>query len=234
MIGLYLFILGYFLNMFYISVLYHRGLAHGSVTLSPMLSKLLEKTGVWMTGIDPLSWALMHRLHHQYSDQKNDPHSPNNGGIFSVWKSQYTSYLYYMERMQKRDDEKLNRIVDDIHFGVSKVNSNLPYVLHLGIALLFSFIFQTWIAGVGYFIGIMGHPIQGWMINALAHRFGSISYDNKDSSKNNLILGYLVFGEGYQNNHHAFPKSANFAMKFPEFDPGYLVCRFCRLIRVLK
>src|SRR6478735_2429383 len=103
MIALGLFVAGYVLNMFYISILYHRGLAHKSVILGPRMLWLIEKTGVWVTGLDPVSWVLMHRVHHLYSDQEKDPHSPKNGGIFSVWKSQYNSYLYFMERMKKRD-----------------------------------------------------------------------------------------------------------------------------------
>lgn len=72
------------------------------------------------------------------------------------------------------------------------------------------------------------------MINALAHQYDSRSYETKDNSRNKLILSYLIFGEGLQNNHHAFPQKANFAIKFPEFDPGYCLCLIGREIKILK
>ncbi len=220
--------------MFYITVLYHRGLAHKSVELTPFMLKFLNRTGIWITGIDPLSWALMHRMHHHYSDQENDPHSPMNGGIHSVWLSQYKSYLYFQERMKKRDDLKLNDIVKDIPFGVSQVHSHLPYILHILVAFMISYITQNWFAGIAFFVGIMGHPIQGWMINALAHKYGRRNFNTPDNSKNNILLGYFIFGEGLQNNHHAHPESANFAFKFPEFDPGYLMCRITKKVGLIK
>ncbi len=234
MIALLLFLAGYVLNMFFISLLYHRGLAHNSVLLGPRMLKFIEKTGVWMTGLDPVSWVLMHRVHHLYSDQEKDPHSPMNGGIFSVWMSQYKSYLYFMERMKLRDEPAYNTLMKDIPLKVSHVNSNLPYLLHFLIALSITWYFENWWAGIGYFFGIMGHPVQGWMINALAHRYGKRSYETNDHSKNNLLLAYIIFGEGLQNNHHAFPHRANFAMKFPELDPGFALCKICAKVGLVK
>jgi stearoyl-CoA desaturase (delta-9 desaturase) len=230
----FLFLFGYIINMFYISVLYHRGLAHGSVKLQPKILKLLQKTGVWVTGLDPLSWTLMHRVHHKYSDRKMDPHSPLNGGIFMVWISQYKSYLYFFERMKTKDNAELNEMISDIPFGASNVSSNLPYVLQILFSIAIAYFFQSWLAGVAWFVGIMGHPIQGWMINALAHKYGGRNFNTDDNSKNNLILGYLIFGEGYQNNHHAHPERANFAFKFPEFDPGFVLCKFCSKMNWIK
>ena len=124
MIAILLFITCYTINMFYISVLYHRGLAHRSVGLGPNLRKFIEKTGIWVTGLDPLSWVLMHRIHHLYSDQEKDPHSPLNGGIFKVWVSQYKSYLYFMERMKLRDNATYNDLMKDIKLRNPKLVDN--------------------------------------------------------------------------------------------------------------
>lgn len=234
MTALLFFLIGYLINMFYISVLYHRGLAHRSVRLGPFMTELLKKTGVWVTGIDPLSWALMHRMHHRFSDQEKDPHSPLNGGIFSVWISQYKSYLFFCERMKRKDDPELNILVSDIPFEASRVHSHLPYIIHILLALVISYYSHSLLVGSAYFVGIMGHPIQGWMINALAHKYGKRNFDTADNSKNNVMLGYLIFGEGLQNNHHAHPEKANFAIKFPEFDPGYIFCKFSSKLGLIR
>lgn len=234
MTAFFLFLLGYTLNMFYITVLYHRGLAHGSVKLGPKMLRFLEKTGIWVTGLDPKAWALMHRMHHLHSDQEKDPHSPLHGGIFKVWISQYRSYRFFFERMKQEDDPELNKVMSDIPLKVGQINSNLPYIVHISIAIILGIYFESTITGLGYFLGIMGHPVQGWMINALAHSYGARSYETNDNSRNNLILGYLIFGEGLQNNHHAFPGRANFAIKSPEFDPGYVLCKISSRLNLIR
>src|SRR5262252_6756655 len=71
-----MFLAAYLLNIFYITVLYHRGLTHGAVRLRPFTRNLLIHTGNWVTGLDPKGWACMHRLHHMHSDTALDPHRP--------------------------------------------------------------------------------------------------------------------------------------------------------------
>src|SRR5204863_539751 len=47
-----------------------------------------------------------------------------------------------------------------------------------------------------------------WSINSVCHVWGTRPFDTHDQSRNNLIFGVLGFGEGWHNNHHAFPTSA--------------------------
>ena len=222
-----LFLLGYSLNMFYISVLYHRGLTHRAVILGPKMMSFLYHTGVWVTGLDPKAWATMHRHHHLYSDTEKDPHSPAFTGIWGVWKSQYQNYLFFMNQLTTKSNESINNMVADIPFNVSWINRNnlstIPYIVHGIIALSLGFITSP-IVGVGYYLGIMSHPVQGWMVNALAHKFGPRNFETPDNSRNNTLVGLFVFGEGYQNNHHAHPENANFAHRIYEIDLGYVLC----------
>jgi stearoyl-CoA desaturase (delta-9 desaturase) len=231
------FLFGYIINMFYISVLYHRALTHNSIVLGPKMMAWLDLTGGWLTGLDPKTWACMHRIHHQHSDTKDDPHSPVQLGIMGVWVGQYKAYLGIQEALLKGDD-RMNSIVADIPFNVGFVNrknlSWLPYLLHACLAFLIAQGLDSFWAGAGYFLGIMGHPVQGWMVNALAHRFGSRNFEIKDNSRNNHIVALLVFGEGFQNNHHNYPDRAKFSVKWNEFDPGYLLCLVAESVGILK
>jgi stearoyl-CoA desaturase (delta-9 desaturase) len=223
-----LFLAGYLLNMFTITVFYHRVVTHRAVTLSSGLFKFLTAAGPWLTGLDPKSWACVHRVHHLQSDQKGDPHSPIQVGVMGVWLAQYRSYLYYMQRMIRKDDEVLNQLMSDVSFDVSAVNrlglSNLPYALHFLIGFLIAWFFRLPWAGAAYVAGIMSHPVQGWMVNALSHRYGYRNFETNDHSRNNLWVAAIAFGEGFQNNHHAQPQSAKFSKRFWEFDPGYGLC----------
>jgi stearoyl-CoA desaturase (delta-9 desaturase) len=236
-ISLCLFFLGYLINMFYISVLYHRGLTHSSILLGPKMMKWLGMTGGLLTGLDPKIWACMHRLHHQYSDTKDDPHSPTHQGIMGVWLGQYQAYLKIQKALLSKDP-KTSAVVADIPFDVGFVNRHnltwLPYLIHAALAVFLILGFDSIWAGAGYFLGIMGHPVQGWMVNALAHRYGSKNFVTSDDSRNNHLVALLVFGEGFQNNHHHYPSRAKFSVKWYEFDPGYMLCLAAESLGFLK
>lgn len=232
-----LFFIGYLINIFYITVLYHRGLTHKAVKLSPFAIKWTAKTGIWMTGIDPKSWVCMHRLHHDHSDTERDPHSPMHRGLFGVALAQLKYYEKTLVALIKKKPV-YSDIVKDLNFPVSSLNKKglwyLPYVLHVMIAVIFAVIFKSWVPGMAYFLGIMSHPVQGWLVNSLAHRFGYRNFQTKDNSRNNTLVAWFVAGEGYQNNHHAQPQSAKFSNKWYEFDAGYLMCKVAAGFGFLK
>lgn len=221
----------YALNMFYITVLYHRGLAHESVKLSAFAKWIVVRTGSWVTGIDPKGWACLHRMHHQYSDTDRDPHSPVTHGVFGVAKYQVSSYENALAGLI-RNRPLYTRVVDDLDFPVNWTNRNnmwwLPHVLHGAIALSFGFFGDMWLLGAAYWLGMMSHPVQGWMVNSFAHMYGYRNFETNDNSKNNTWVAWLVMGEGFQNNHHAHPNSPKFSQKWYEFDSGYVMCRIAR------
>lgn len=227
LIAFIVFSLATLLNIFYITVLYHRGLAHGSVKLNLVSMWLIAKTGIWVTGIDPKAWVCMHRAHHMYSDTEEDPHSPVRFGLFGVAIGQLRSYERTLIGLIKKD-KKHSQLVSDIEFEVSRLNRKklwlTPYFLHLGISLALGYFTGAWIIGAGYYFGIMSHPVHGWMVNSLAHKYGYRNFETNDHSTNNTFVSLFVFGEGLQNNHHAFPKSANFAKIAGEIDFGYWLC----------
>ncbi|MCZ6612952.1 MAG: acyl-CoA desaturase, partial [Planctomycetota bacterium] len=62
-----------------------------------------------------------------------------------------------------------------------------------------------------------------WSINSVCHIWGSRPFKNRDHSRNNMIFGVLAFGEGWHNNHHAFPSSARHGLRWWELDVSYLI-----------
>lgn len=112
------FVAMYVLNMLYITVFYHRGLAHGAVRMKPWLRWVVAHTGNWVTGLDPKGWSCMHRLHHQHSDTAEDPHSPKNGGLLNVFGAQLRSYQRVLIGLM-RCERKYTVVVRDLDFRVS-------------------------------------------------------------------------------------------------------------------
>ena len=234
---LVVFVSAYLLNVFYVTVLYHRGLAHGAVALKPWTRKLVALTGNWVTGLDPKGWVCMHRMHHQHSDTELDPHSPANLGVLGVFLGQHKSYEATLRGL-KHNKQPYASLVRDLDFPVNALNLKrlwaLPYFVHLGISLVLAFGFGAWLLGAAYWFGMMSHPIQGWLVNSFGHRFGYTNFDNGDDSKNNTLVAWLVVGEGYQNNHHANPSSPKFSFRWYEFDGGYVLCRIARKLGLIE
>ena len=224
------FLSAYMLNSIYISIFYHRGLCHRSVTLTPAMVRFVAATGNWVTGLDPKGWICMHRLHHTHSDTLEDPHSPRNGGILSVFRAQHKSYERVLVGLHRKEAKYLAAVAD-LDFPVHWLNTKrlwlLPLGLHLAIGIAIGLFSGLWALGFCYTAGLMCHPIQGWLVNSFGHAHGPRNFDTPDDSRNNVWIAYLILGEGYQNNHHAYPASAKFAYKPWEFDLGYWLCLCC-------
>ena len=59
-----------------------------------------------------------------------------------------------------------------------------------------------------------------WCVGSISHRIGTRPFANRDDSANNWPVALLTFGEGLQNNHHAFPGAYRHAMRWWEPDPS--------------
>jgi stearoyl-CoA desaturase (delta-9 desaturase) len=231
------FCFAYLLNMTYITVFYHRGLTHGAVKLSPFTLWLVKHTGIWVTGMDPLSWCCMHRMHHEYSDQRQDPHSPVHYGILGVFRAQYDNYNHTAMGIMSRDPAYCNFIKDipwRVHWLKRESIWFSPYIMHALVGLGFAWWFGGLAVGFCYWFGMLSHPIQGWMVNSFGHSVGYRNFKIADQSRNNTFVGWTVMGEGFQNNHHAYPASARFSCRWFEFDPGWVICRVLDALGVIE
>lgn len=231
------FLAAYLVNMTYISVLYHRGMTHNAFKPSPLLNWLTRHTGIWITGMDPVTWCCMHRMHHEFSDKDGDPHSPVKYGILGVFKAQYDNYNRTSAAVVAGDPSYVN-FISDISYGVhwlKRVNLwILPYALHGLIAIIIGSATGNWLVGLSYWVGMLSHPIQGWMVNSFGHAVGYRNFSTSDCSRNNTIVALTALGEGFQNNHHAYPASAKFACRWFELDIGWIICWLMEKLNLLK
>ena len=218
------------------SIGFHRGLTHGAVRIRAPFHWLLLATGNWITGIDPKAWAVMHRLHHRHSDMPEDPHSPINVGISGVLRQQLKGYNLALEGLG-RGDERYTSMARDLDFPLSwPIRTKtwfMPYVIHVAVMIALGVGADMWWLGIAYFTGMMSHAVQGGIINSFGHAVGGRNFDSDDNSRNNHAAAWILLGEGHQNNHHRYPASARFSYRWPEFDPGYLVCLVLEKLAVL-
>ena len=64
-----------------------------------------------------------------------------------------------------------------------------------------------------------------WFVNSLSHIYGKREFETRDDSTNNWFVALLTFGEGWHNNHHAFPTSARHGLKWYQFDMNWIAIR---------
>jgi stearoyl-CoA desaturase (Delta-9 desaturase) len=227
----------YCVSMTYTSVFYHRTFTHGAVELSPRFRKFVIATGMWFTGIDLKGWVCMHRLHHEFSDTEKDPHSPVFSGLWYTFIQQHKSFERILIRLI-RGRKEYTDIVKDLEFDVHWLNRKglwwVPFAVQFAVGVVIAYLSGHIAYGLAYFFGITGHPVQGYLVNSFGHAMGYRNFDEPDNSRNNLPVAFFVFGEGLQNNHHRYPNSARFSVRWFEPDFGFWVVRLLTLLGLAK
>lgn len=203
-----------------IGVGYHRLLTHRGFKVPKWVEYVLSVMGTFALQSGPLSWVTTHRIHHAFTETDKDPHSPRNGTYWSHigWifrgtaqnQSQATMQRYCPDFANDRFHQILNR-----HYWV-------PTAIVGGI--LFA------IGGVPMMLwGIFLRTVFGWhstwLVNSATHLWGTRRFDIRDDSRNNGLIAALTFGEGWHNNHHAYPRSAKHGLAWYEFDVNWAQIR---------
>ena len=207
------------------AILYHRGVTHGALKLPEPVVNFLHRYGVWISGTDLTAWVVMHRRHHEFADEKDDPHSPHNVGIFAIIGTAILSYRTTLHGLRNGDPEYL-RYADDLpspHWVAKAEFWILPVVVQLLLAYLMIVFWDALVLALCLFLPLEFF-IRPLLVNGLGHYFGSRNFNTRDKSTNNHIAMWLVHGEGLQNNHHYCPMTASFAHTRNEVDPGYWFC----------
>lgn len=201
-----------------------------------------EKTFYMMTFIsqgssflNPRAYAIMHRMHHAYSDTEKDPHSPHF--IKDVWglmiktKNIYLEYVKFKIEPEPafRDRYPTWPLIDRI--GDLWITRSVFILIYITFYIIFAEYWWMFLLLPVHFL--MG-PIHGAIVNWCGHKYGYSNHDNDDHSKNSLPLDFLMMGELFQNNHHKSPNNVNFANKWFEFDPSYPIIRMMHLLKIIK
>ncbi|HVU04406.1 MAG TPA: acyl-CoA desaturase [Polyangiaceae bacterium] len=231
------FVLHWQLSVFSQTFFLHRYCAHRMFTMSKGWEKFFYLFTYVTQGssyLVPRGYAILHRMHHAYSDTPKDPHSPRNyGNVMSMMldtKHSYDDYAY--ERVEPEARFKGGypewRALDKL--GQSWVMR----LVWVGAYTLFYVKFATapWMYALLPFHYVMG-PIHGAIVNWGGHKYGYQNFDNHDDSKNTLIFDFLTGGELFQNNHHKFGMSPNFAARWFEFDSTYFVMRILAAVGII-
>lgn len=229
--------LGLLLGMYVLTGLgvtigYHRLFTHRSFETGPVLTTIFAVLGSMSVEGPVLRWVAFHRRHHQHSDKPGDPHSPHEHGegVVATLRGFASAHMGWMMRTS---DVDLGRYVTDLRKSklIRVLSALFPVWVLLSMllpALLGGLITLSWSGALlGFLWGglvriLLVHHIT-WSVNSVCHLWGTRPFRSHDESRNNPIVGVLAFGEGWHNNHHAFPTSARHGLRWWEFDLSYIV-----------
>lgn len=203
---------------------FHRLLTHGSFqTYRPV-----KWFFAWLGGLagegTAIDWVADHRKHHAHSDQEGDPHSPNDGSWWSHagwlgWKLHGPEKSAHNSRWAPDlNKDPVLRAMDyaflPSHIGLGLALFGLGWWLG-GAFMAWSFV--TW----GMFLRLVLVLHATWFVNSASHMWGYRNYETTDKSRNNWWVALVTYGEGWHNNHHAYPRMANHGHKWWEIDLTY-------------
>lgn len=203
-----------------VGVGFHRMLTHRSFQPHPVVKFLLLVLGSMSMEGPALQWAATHIKHHAHSDREGDPHSPVEGFMHAhigwMFKRTYDDPEIYCRNLLK----------DPIVVFVSRT-----FFVWVLLSLLIPFAIGGWTGLLwgGLVRLFLVHHVT-WSVNSVCHSFGKREFETNDRSRNEWIVGMLAFGEGWHNNHHAFPRSAFHGLHWWQFDlSGYVIWTLERL-----
>jgi len=222
-------ILWWIAGSFGIGLGYHRLLTHRGYTAPKWLEYFLTVCGTLAVQSGPLSWVTTHRLHHAFTDTDKDPHSPKNGVFWS-----HIGWIFKGDA-QIHDDATHKRYSPDLFKDRFHVFADKYYwVTSVAVGLLLAAIGGWPMVLWGIFLRTVVGWHFTWLVNSATHIWGSRRFETRDTSTNNALIAALTFGEGWHNNHHAFPRSARHGLGRFEFDVNWVQIRLLEKLGIIS
>lgn len=234
---LFFFLAHWFLSLFCQTFFLHRYSSHKMFKMNPFWEKFfyfLTFVSQGSSFLNPRAYAIMHRMHHAYSDTEKDPHSPHFiKDVYGLMMKTKNIYLDYRKYKIEPEPQFIDRY-PSWPFLDRFADAWPTRIVFIVLYTLFYMEFATaWWMYLLLPIHFLMGPIHGAIVNWCGHKYGYSNHNNGDHSKNTLPLDFLMLGELFQNNHHKRPNSANFASKWFEFDPTYPVMKMLHWMRII-
>ncbi len=231
-IFLTVFIASYVLHALGVTIGYHRLLSHRSFCAPKIVEYFWVMLGYLAFEGSPIWWATVHRAHHRHVDTELDPHSPRYG-----LKNAHVGWLLhdrYPAHINPSTQSK-DMIKDPIYnFLEQDGDWNRAHALNFAIGIAFRLLllvffgWQVALASTLAGIAVLQIPL---MLNVICHipKLGYKNFQSKDDSVNVWWVGILAMGEGWHNNHHTLPGSAQTGLKPWEIDVSWMIIKTMRL-----
>lgn len=225
-------------SLFLQTFFHHRYAAHSSFRMNHFWERVFYIFSYITQGssyMSPRTYAILHRMHHAYTDTEQDPHSPQfSRNIFHMmWR---TRNIYRKIHLGKtKVEERFTKNLPDWKWMDKlghHVISRLVWVTLYIIA--FCLLASAWWNFLLLPIVIIMGAFHGAIINWFAHKYGYVNFKLRNTSRNLFSVDILMLGESYHNNHHKNPSAVNFGRRWYEVDPVYPVIKFFIWLSIIK
>lgn len=212
-----------------IAVGYHRVFSHKTHKLPTWKENVILFFATFAGQGSPLFWVALHRgYHHRHSDKEQDIHSPVIYGKFHAFIG------WFIENTEAKNLINIKYASDLLRKSNVVWFHEWHYVILWAVPLIVCLIDWRWAFMLFWIPGAIG-TLQDNIVNVYGHykgMFGYRNFETNDNSHNNLILGYLTWGQAWHNNHHYAPASFDFGKavsnKWWEFDPSKIFLPFLK------
>jgi stearoyl-CoA desaturase (delta-9 desaturase) len=233
----------YTLCGFGVTIGFHRLFTHRSFETNRFMRIWLATFGSMAGQGALIRWCATHRRHHQQSDRSGDPHSPHVHGdtSFDLLRGMWHAHMGWLFH---RDCPDAARSIPDLLQDRALVWIDRLYfpLVFLGILIPGMFVGVVTHSWYGLFSGMIWGGVMRicllqhvtWSINSVCHVWGRRPFKSGDESANNWLFGLLALGEGWHNNHHAFPTSARQGLRWYQFDSSWLMIRALAAIGLVR
>jgi stearoyl-CoA desaturase (Delta-9 desaturase) len=196
----------------------HRYFGHRSFKTSDNWQKILRLLSHYIGVGSIMSWVGQHRYHHLHSDTDIDVHSPRHQGI---WQILFGIWHVKIERSMIKD------VLKDKELSWWHHNYWRFHILLIAFYLTIDLLFGTYFLFAAYAFPNLLCLISGYVLAIVTHYHGYKTYNIGDEATNSWIANIYTLGEGWHNNHHAFPNKLRQGEKWWEWDlPAFIIERF--------
>jgi stearoyl-CoA desaturase (delta-9 desaturase) len=199
---------------------YHRLLTHRGYKVPKFVEYFLVTCATMSLEGGPIQWVTTHRIHHAHADREGDPHTPRHGG----WWAHIGWILW--GTAQNHTKATLAHYAPDLIKDRYYRWLTRRYYIPLTVVALILFVFGGWAVLLwGVFLRLTLALHATWLVNSATHLWGRTRFETGDDSRNSWWVALLTFGEGWHNNHHAYPTSARHGLRWYEIDLNWLGIR---------
>jgi stearoyl-CoA desaturase (Delta-9 desaturase) len=220
----------YVLTMLGISAGFHRLVTHRSFRTRSALRDGLIILGSMSAQGPIVFWTVAHRRHHEVSDSPGDPHSPHRRDeeVLGGFRGFLHAQLGWMLRHTSEDVARYGK---DLLRDRRLLRLSFLYPVWVALGLLLPALVGLLVersprgALAGFLFGgclrLFAVHHATWLVNSVCHTLGAQDYRTDDQSRNVGWVALLTLGEGWHNNHHAFPTSARHGLAWWQLDPSF-------------
>jgi len=205
---------------------YHRLWCHRAYEAHPAVRLFFAVLGACAIQNSILHWSADHRKHHRFVDDRDlDPYPATRGFWFSHMGWILREYDHVENDFSNVKDLSRDPICVWQHKHYFLLVGLTNIALPLGIGFLHGKLWGTLVLA-GLLRMVLNHHFT-FFINSIAHIWGRRTYSENNTARDNGLIAYVTYGEGFHNFHHRFQYDYRNGVRWWHFDPTKWLIKTC-------